>query len=58
MAKWKGLDETKKTYESKIINPVAGKMAAEIDKIKQERIDNGTETKPRAKRSRKVAKQS
>lgn len=37
---------------------MAQHMKQEIDKIKQERIDNGTETKPRAKRSRKVAKQS
>ena len=36
---------------------LAQHMKQEIDKIKQERIDNGTETKPRTKRSRKVAKQ-
>ena len=37
---------------------MAQRMKQEIDKIKQERIDNGTETKPRTKRNRKVAKQS
>ena len=36
---------------------MAQHMKQEIDKIKQERIKNGTETKPRNKRSRKVAKQ-
>ena len=37
---------------------MAQRMKQEIDKIKQERIDNGTETKQRAKCSRKVDKQS
>mgnify|MGYP003594803641 CR=1 FL=1 len=34
------------------------KMRNEIDKIKAERVKNGTDSKPRNKRNRKVAKQS